>query len=52
MKTEWLVTDAQAIGSPGRAERAILGAFWLGVFLANSGLFVVGSQFFDVGTPS
>ena len=37
MKIEWLVTDALAIASPGRAEYAFFGAFCLGVFFANSG---------------
>ena len=37
MKIEWLVTDLTAIRSPGRAERAIWGVGWLGVFLVNPG---------------
>ena len=39
MKIEWLVADMTAIGSPDRAECASWGRFWLGVFLANPGLF-------------
>ena len=50
MKTEWLVTYVTATGSPGRAERAILGGFWLGVFFANPGCFVVGGPLCDVRT--
>ena len=38
MKTEWLVTDVTPVGSPDRADRAILGVT-LDVFLANSGHF-------------
>ena len=37
MKIEWLVTNVTAVGSPDRAEHAILRVFWLGDFLANSG---------------
>ena len=37
MKIEWLVANVTSVGSLDRAERAILGGFWLGVFLANSG---------------
>ena len=36
MEIEWLVTKITAVGSPDRAERAILG---VGVFLANLGHF-------------
>ena len=37
MKIEWLVTDVTAVGSPDRAERAILGVILAGHFLAGSG---------------
>ena len=37
MKTEWLVGDVTAIGSPDRAERAILGMIVAGMVLANPG---------------
>ena len=38
MKVEWLVTNATLVGSPDRAERAILGVVLDGrCFLANSG---------------
>ena len=36
MKIEWLVTNAPAIGSPGRAERAILGAILAGRVFGQS----------------
>ena len=36
MKVEWLVTDVTAVGSLGRAERAIFGVILAGLFLANS----------------
>ena len=35
MKIEWLVTDAPAIGSPGRAECAILGVILAGHFFGQ-----------------
>ena len=38
MKIEWLVAHVTAVGSPGRAERDILGMVF-GVSLANSGHF-------------
>ena len=37
MKIEWLATGVTAVGSPDRAERAILGVVLTGPFLANSG---------------
>ena len=37
MKLEWLVTNVTAVGSPDRAERAIFGVIWMGVFLSNPG---------------
>ena len=37
MKIEWLVIDVTAVGSPDRAERAILGVILAGRFFANSG---------------
>ena len=39
MKAERLVTDITAVGSPDRAERAILGVILAGHFLANSAHF-------------
>ena len=36
MKKEWLVVDVTAVGSPDRAEAAILGGI-SAVFFANSG---------------
>ena len=37
MKIEGLVANVTAVGSPQRAERAILGVILAGYFLANSG---------------
>ena len=37
MKIESLGTKVIAVGSPDRAERAILGVILAGLFLANSG---------------
>ena len=39
IKIEWLVPNVTAVGSPDRAERAILGVILAGRFLANSGQF-------------
>ena len=54
MKIEWLVTDAQAaIGTPGRAECAVLGIFLVGrVFWPIQDIFVVAEPLYDVGTSS
>ena len=53
MKMQWLVTSVTAVGSPGRAERAILGVILAGVnFLLIQDIFVVGEAFCDVGTSS
>ena len=35
VKIEWLVTDVTAVGSPARAERAILGVILAECFFAN-----------------
>ena len=37
MKIKWLVANVTAVGSPDRAERAILGLILAERFLANSG---------------
>ena len=37
MKIEWLVANATAVGSPDKAECAILGVILAGCFLVNSG---------------
>ena len=37
MKIEWLIINVTAVGSPDRAERAILEVILAGRFLANSG---------------
>ena len=42
MKLESLVADVTAVGSPDRAERAILGMILAGYFLANKGRFCGG----------
>ena len=39
MKIEWLVIDVTVVGSPDRAERAILGVILAGCLFANSGPF-------------
>ena len=44
-------TDVTAVGSPDRAERAILGMI-LGVFWSIQATFVVGEPLCDVGIPS
>ena len=47
MKIECLVTDVMPVRSPDRAERAILGMFWLGIFWSIQAIIVVseGSHF-------
>ena len=50
MEIEWLVTDVTAVGSPDRAERAILGLL-LVVFWSIQAVFVVEEPLYDVGTP-
>ena len=53
MKMKWLVTDAPAIGTPGRAERAVLGVHFGWVwFWRIQDIFVVGESLCDVGTSS
>ena len=52
MKMKLLVTDVTAIGSPGRAERAILRVILAWLFWPIRAAFVVGEPLFDVGTPS
>ena len=37
MNIDWLVPNVTSVQSPDRAERAIWGWFWLGVFFVNSG---------------
>ena len=37
MNIEWLVTNVTAVGSPDRAERAVLGLILARCFFANSG---------------
>ena len=39
MKIEWLVTNVIVVGSPEKAERAVLEVGFVGQFLANSGNF-------------
>ena len=51
MKIEWLVTDATAIGSPGRAQCAFFGVILAGrVFGLFQDIFVVAEPLCDVGT--
>ena len=42
MKNEWVVTNVTAVGSPARAERAILGVILAERFLPIKADFVVG----------
>ena len=49
-KKEWLVTDVTAVGSPHRAERAILGVILAGRFLPIQAVFAVKGHLGDVGT--
>ena len=51
MKREWLVADVTPVGSPNRAERAILGVI-LDAFWSIQVVCVVGEPFCDVGTLS
>ena len=51
MKMKWLVADVTAVGSPARAEHAILGGdFGWALFWPIQAIFVVGEPFCDVGT--
>ena len=52
MKIEWLVTNVSAVGSPDKAEHAILGVVLAGRFLSIQGVFVTGEPLCDVGTPA
>ena len=53
MKIEWLVTDVTAVGSPGRAEHAVLGGILAGrVFGQIQDIFLVAEPLCDVGTSS
>ena len=51
MKTEWLVTNVIAVGSSGRAERAILGVILVGPILTNSGRICGPVSHFVVSEP-
>ena len=51
MKKEWFVSDAIAVGSPGRAKRAILGVL-LGVFWSIQAIVADREPLCGVGTPS
>ena len=44
MKTEWLVAEITPVGSPDRAEYAILGTI-LDVFWPIQATYVIGGQF-------
>ena len=53
MNMEWLVTNVIPVGSPDRAERAILGVILAGCFFwPIKAVFVVKGALCDVGTPS
>ena len=51
MKTEWLVADVTAVGSPDRAEHANFEVI-LAVFLPIQAVYLVRELPCDVGTPS
>ena len=51
MKIEWFVIYVTPVGSPDRAERAILGVI-LEVFWPIQAVFVVGEPLCDVGSAS
>ena len=52
MKIELSVTNATAVGSPDRAERAILGVMLVPRFGPIQAIFVVGEPLCDAGAPS
>ena len=52
VKTQWLVADMIAIGSPDRANCAVLGVILAGRVLANPGRFVVEEPLCGAGAPS
>ena len=52
MKIEWFVIYVTPVGSPDRAERAILGVILAGLFWPNQDMFVVAEPLCDVGTSS
>ena len=52
MKIEWLVADVTAVGSPDRAERAILGVILAGRVFGQSRSFLWSEEpLCGVGTP-
>ena len=51
MKTEWLVADVTAVGSPARGEHDIVWVM-LVVFSPIQAVFVVEEPFCDAGIPS
>ena len=51
MKIEWLVTNVTSVGSPDRAEHAILGAI-LGIFWPIQATFVVEEPVYDLKSLS
>ena len=53
LKTEWLISDVMAVGSPDRTKRAILGMIFARCFFWSiQATFVVGEPLCDLGTPS
>ena len=52
MKIEWLVANLTAVGSSGRAEHALLGVIFYGLFLSIQDVSVVAEPLCDVGIPS
>jgi len=51
MKIEWLVTDATAIGFPGRAERDILGGILAGRVFGQFGAYLCSLSHFVMQEP-
>ena len=51
MKTEWLVTDVIAVGSPGKAEHAILGVILAGRVFGQSRSFLWSGSHFMMYEP-
>ena len=53
LKIKWVIANVTAVGSPNRAERAILGRILAGaLFWIVQAVFVVREPLCDVGTSS
>ena len=51
MKLEWLVANVKPVGSPDKAEHAVLGII-LSVLWPIQAILLIGGPLCDVGTPS